>query len=322
MNLGALLSECYRRLTYPATPNATDTTRLTGFLNTVHHQLLGMPGLELLRNDTITFASVAGQAYYGLPSAITRVEGVSDRTSMIDLQLSPLQEIRAHDPGLTATGISDRYILRGYQQVALQPTAATGLWVVSSSATDTTQSIKVETVRTGGLSFSGAVTINGITRAQVGTLTDHIEVTKFYTSAVAAGDLSLWTAAVGGTQLATIPIGLTYVRYLGLQLYPTPASVLTYYVDYVRTIPEMSIPTDEPLLPDDFHWLLVEGALAKEWAKRDDDRGVASKAEYAKGVSALKYFVNCQADDLPVSGRGRMSSGRSSLGAMYPADRW
>jgi hypothetical protein len=101
-----------------------------------------------------------------------------------------LEDVLQADPGLTSTGSSDRYINRGWQQVAVQPAAATGLWAVSSSASDTTQSIKVETVRTGGLSSSAAVTLNGTTRVQVAALTDHIEVTKFYSSAV--GDDSDW----------------------------------------------------------------------------------------------------------------------------------
>jgi hypothetical protein len=322
MNMLAMLGDCARRCAYPTpTTLASDTnaTRLTSFLNTTHRQLLGLPGMESLRNDTITFASVAGQSLYGLPANITRIEGISDRTSTRMLRLRSLRDLRVHDPGLTSSGTPDSYVPRGLQQVSVQPSAATGLWVVSSSASDTTQSIKVETVRTGGLSFSGAVTVTGTTRVQVGTLTDHIEVVKFYSDLVAVGDLSLYTAAAAGTLLAQIPIGKLYARYLGIQLSPTPSGAITYYVDYVRTIPEMVNPTDEPLLPDDFHWLLVEGALMKEWTKRDDDRRVAAEREWLKGLAALKYFVRTLADDLSVSGQDREPRPRSRFGSQYPA---
>lgn len=326
MNLLALVRDTCQRCAYPVPTTPTsdpNATRVTSFLNTTHRQILGLPGLDSLRDDTITFASVAGQSLYGLPPAVMRVEGISERTQLWSLQGISLSDLRAMDPGLTSTGTPDRYVLRGVQQVAVQPAAATGLWVASSNAGDVTQSIKVETIRTGGLRFTGAVTVTGTVRVQLGTLTDHIEVTKFYTDLVSLGDLTLYTAAVGGTALATIPLGTFSSRYLGVQLYPTPGSVITYYVDYVRTILDLVNPTDEPFLPDDFHWLLVEGALMKEWTKRDDDRRVTAEREYAKGLSALKYLVNCAADDLPVSGRRDGGWGRRSrLGPWYAARRW
>lgn len=320
MNLSELLADCYRRTDQPSSPAAAVTTRLTSFLNTTHRQLLGLPGLDRQRDDTLTFASVSGQSLYGLPPAIVRVESITDRTTMLKLELRTLDDIRSSDPGLVSSGPSDSYIMRGVQQVQTQPTAATGLWIVSSSASDTTQSVKVETVRTGGYLFSGAATLNGTTRVQVGTFTDHVEVDKFYLSAVGVGFISLFDAAAAGNELARIPIGGTYARYQGIQLYPTPSSAITYYVDYVREIADMANATDQPLLPVDFHYLLVEGALIKEWTKANDaDRRAMAEKDYAKGLSALKYFVNCP-PDLLLSRSGQMAE-RSRFGAYFPATR-
>lgn len=320
MNLSAIQADLFRRLDYTSTPPTAVSTRLTSFLNTTHRQILGMPGLSNLRNDTITFASVLNQATYGLPPSIARIEAITDRTTQLSLRQIALSDIREADPGMVQTGPSDAYVNRGLQQVATQPAAATGLWIVSSSASDTTQSVKVESERTGGYAFSGAATLNGTTRVAVGAFTDHIEVTKFYVSAVGVGFISLFDAAAAGNELARIPIGGTYARYLQVQLYPTPASAITYYVDYVRTIADMANATDEPLLPEDFHWLLVEGALIKEWTKLDDSRRILAERDYAKGMSALKYFVNCPPDFLP----SRTGSGRelNRFGANYPATRY
>lgn len=320
MNLSSLLSDLYRRLDYTSSPPTAITTRLTSFVNTTHRQILGAPGMDLFRDDTITFASVAGQAVYGLPPAISRIEALTDRTTMLKLVQRSLGDIRAIDPGLVQTGPSDVFINRGWQQVQTQPSAATGLWVVSSSASDTTQSVKVETVRTGGYEYAGAATVNGTTRVQVGTFTDHLDVTKCYLSAAAVGTISLYDAAAAGTELARIAIGATYARYLAIQLYPTPASAITYFVDYVRDIPDMVNATDEPLLPQDFHWVLVEGALLKEWTKLDDTRRTAAQTDYTKGVNALKYFANCPADFLP-SRRVRPAD-RSRFGAYFGPTRY
>lgn len=320
MNLSAILADCYRRTAASSSPPADVTTRLTAFVNTTHRQILGIPGLDILRDDTITFASVAAQSLYGLPPVIARIEAITDRTTSLRLNLGTLDDLRASDPGLVQTGTSDAYVPRGMQQVAVQPTAATGLWIVSTSAADTTQSLKLETVRTGGYLYSAAATANGLTRVQVGTLTDHIEVVKFYTSAVGVGDLKLYDAAVAGNLLATIPIGSTYARVLQIQLYPTPSAAITYYVDYVRTIPDLVNATDEPLVPEDFQYLLIEGALMKEWAKRDDDRRSGAERAYREGLAALKYFVTCPPDFLP-SRQGGLST-LSRFGAFFPATRY
>lgn len=320
MNLAGILADCYRRLDYSVTPPQTITTRLAAFINTTHRQILGTPGLDTLRDDQLTFASVANQARYGLPPAISRIESITDRTTMLRLRLRSLGDIRGSDPGLVQTGPSDCYVPLGWQQVQSQPSAATGLWAVSTSASDV-QNCSIETVRTGGYERVGApTTLTGTSRVQLGTLTDHLEVTKFYLSSAAVGAVSLYDAVSSGNELARIPIGGTYARYLAVQLYPTPASVITYYVDYVREIPDMVNATDEPLLPQDYHYLLIEGALLKEWTKLDDTRRSAAQQDYTKGLNALKYFVNCPPDFLP--SRKGLQQERSRFGAYFPATRY
>lgn len=321
MNLTAILADLYRRLALPAAPNPTETVRLTSFVNTTHRQILGLPGLESLRDDTIRVTTTAGRHTYGLPAAVTRIEGITDVTGQIKLGLQPLQEIRASDPGLTASGKPDTYAVRGYQQVHTQPTGpATTLAVKSSSAADTTVAAFIEAVKPQGHQLQAGFTLNGTTPVTIAT--DWVEITKFYLTIPAVGEVGLYQDAAATQELATIMPPQTFARYLAVQLYPTPSSATTYYVDYVRKVVDISQGTDEPFLPEDFHWLLVEGALLKEWTKRDDDRRVSAEREYAKGISALKYFVTCQADDLPVSGRGRWHEQPSRYGAYYPATRY
>lgn len=323
MTLTDLLNECYRRSASQGSTFTDAPVRFTAFLNTTHRQILGLPGFESLRDDTITFASVSGQLYYGLPPVITRVESITDRTTMLRLRAMSLDDVRAGDPGLVTSGPSDSYILRGLQQVAQQPSVASELFVKSTSAADTTQTAYIEGVRTGGYPKSLSVVLTGTTaKTFSASFADFIEVTKFYLTGVGAGTITLTQTSGVGTELARIAIGQTYARYLQIQLYPTPTSALTYHVDYVRTMPDLVNVTDEPLLPDDFHWLLVEGALLKEWTKRDDDRRVDAQREYQRGLSALRYWVNCPADFLPSRGSMRARNGRNRLGANYSDTSW
>jgi hypothetical protein len=315
MTLTNILADLYRRLNFTTTPPAATTTRLTAFINDAHRQMLTIPGMERLRDDTITFASVASQPRYTLPQNVARIKAIVDRANMRRIQFLSLDQLRSLDPGQTASGSSDWYTPIGYQAVAKQPAAATGLWVVSTLGADTTQTAFIETVRTGGSRYSTSATLNGLTRVQFGNLTDHIEVTKFYVSAATAGTVKLFDAAAAGNELAQFSV-LTYSRYFGIQLFPTPSAAVTYSVDYTRTIPEMVNGGDEPLLPEDFHYVLVLAVLVREYEKTDDTRWSQALAEYREGVKALRSWVLYPPDFNAVPGPAPIGS--SNLGGWYP----
>lgn len=324
MNLTALLADLYRRTNQPSAPAAGVTTRLTAYLNEALQEIMSEPGLGeylTLNLPPVTFASVASQATYALPAGVVRIDAITDRTNVRSLDMRTLEWYRRVDPDPTTyTGVPEVWIPLGFQAVSTQPASATGLWGVSSSASDTTQSVKVETVRTGGMPFSGAIALNGTTRVQLGTAADHEQVTKFYVSAVGVGTISLYTAASGGTLLGVIPIGLTYSRYLGLALWPTPSAPVTYYVDSERDETDLVNGTDEPPFSVRFHRVLVDGALWREYEKGDDTRAAAAKSRFYLGVRRLRYFVTCPPDFLPV--RRQQSIGRSRFGANFPITRY
>lgn len=320
MKLSEIEADLFRRLNFAATPATEVTTRIRAFVNIAHRQILATPGLDRLRDDTITLASVANQPTYGLPPALAIIQIMTDRTTMLRLQAQTLSWVRSVDPGLVQTGPSTHYVPLGIQAVALQPSNASELFVKSTSASDTNTAY-LEGIRTGGYPRTLSVTMTGTTGVTFSaTTTDLIEVTKFYLSAAAVGTVTLLEDSGAGTELARIPIGQTFSRYQGLQLWPTPQSAITYYLDYTRNVPDLVNANDEPLLPDDFHWLLVEGALINEWTKQDDDRRADARAAYRVGLNQLKYRVTCPPDWLP-SRTGRPVE-RSRFGGNFPATHY
>ncbi len=316
-------ADLYRRLNYSTTPAAEVVLRLRTFVNQTHRQILTKPGLGRLRDDTITFLSVANQTTYALPPAIAKIQHVQDRTNNRPIVEQSLGWLRQVDAGLTSTGgPSHVYIPRGYQAVAVQPSAAAEIFIKSTSASDT-NTAWLEGFRTGGYPISlGPITMTGGTAVSFGTAyTDIIEITKVYLSTAAVGTVTVHSVSGAGTELARIPIGATASRYLAIQLWPTPGSVITYHVDYTRVIPNLVNGTDEPLLPEDFHWLLVEGALIKEWSKKDDaGRREAAKRDFDEGVAALTSWVLSNPDT--VASLRPVARGYSTLGPTYPADVW
>ncbi len=319
MTLSQIQLDLYRRLGYASTPATEVSTRLTAFANQTHRQILTRAGFSRLRDDTLTIASVATQALYTLPPAVGKILHISDRTNNRPLEERSLTWLRSVDPGLTSIGgPSDVYVPVGLQAVAVQPTAAAEIFIKSTAAGDTGTAY-LEGIRTGGYPVTLSKVMTGVTAVSFSaTIADLIEITKLYLSVAAVGTVTVHSVSGAGTELARIPIGSLFARYQGIQLWPTPGSAITYHVDYVRIIPELINPTDEPLLPDDFHYLLVDGALVKEFTKKDDlSRRQAAQNDFEEGIAALRHWLLANPDT--VASLRRVPLRWSSLGPSYPA---
>ena len=313
MTLDTMLSSLYRKLGYQSTPSVEVHDRLAGFVNEMHRRLMGLPGMGLLRQGQLTFTTVASTPQYSLPQDVARVIGMRDGSNDAVLRGVPWEWYLAHEPDPTSTtGTPECWAPAGFSAVASPPADASKLYVDSTSASDT-DTCYIEGIRTGGYPFSSSVTMTGTTAVQVGSFTDIIAVTKFYLSANAVGTVTLHEDADGGTELARIPIGQSSARYLRVALWPCPSSAITLTLDYMRQVPDMLAPYDEPWIPTDFHWVIEAGAKMLEYEKQDDRRYPAARAEYEKGVRDLKWFVCQQADG------GDATAGRSQLGPWYPA---
>lgn len=319
MTLASILSDLYRRLDFPSTPASDVTTRLKAYVNETLQELLSAPGAGrwLARYEPpITIASVANRSFYAVPRSLDRITTMVDRTNQRELLAASLEWYRVVQPDPTAqTGLPTHYIPLGQSAVAVQP-STTGLWAVSSSASDTTPVVYYEAIRTDGTFASGSVTLTGTTRVALSSATDIVSVTKWYLSAAAVGTVSLYDASSSGNVLGVIPIGQTYAKYYGFYLYPTPASAVTYHIDGERCVSDLTVNTDEPPIPSRFHRLLVDGALAREYEKRSDDRVGLAMKRYQDGVKDWRYFVTCPPDYLPVAGNGKTDVSR--LGGWYP----
>ena len=319
--LNELRADVYRRLGFAAFPAAEVTARITAFLNETHRDLLTDPALTYLRDDVITFASVASQQRYALPQAIARINRIWETTNDLALREISLGQLRTIDPD-PQTGTPEAYVPLSYTPVSKQPSDASELFVKSSSANDTTQLVTVEGFITGGYPARATVTLTGTTAVTLNsTITTWIEVTRLFISATAEGTVTLHEDSGAGTELARIAIGQTQARYFTVLLWPTPAAVVTYSVDYTREITDMEDGGDEPLLPPDFHRLIAVGARKKEYEFQDDTRLMVAVKEYDDGLSQLRRWLH-ERDSRRIVPGMPPSRGRSNLGAWFPAGTW
>jgi len=288
--------------------------RIRRAINSWHHRILTTPGLQGLRDGTLTFASVASTAKYTFPNAVAKVHRVYELTNDLTLTGRGMDWYRNIEPDPN-TGIPSVFAPGGYAATATA-VSATELGVKSSSASDTTGQVKLEYVRSDGTRGTSSVTLNGTTLVDLGITGTAVEVTKFYLTAKKLGAVTLY-GNLGTVVHAVIPIGRTYSRYYTLYLWPTPSSVLTYYLDYQREIEEMENGTDEPLLPLDYHYLLELGAKISEYEKREDARRVIAEGHYLEGLRKLVSSVNFPAGAVYVPGE-IAALGASRLGPWYP----
>jgi len=289
MTRSDLLTKLARRTNKNTTLDTATQNRLLDFLNERQRRILSLPGMQKLRETTLTIASVASQADYVLPNA-SRVRRIFETTNdRVLYELSP-QDYRLVDPD-PQTGTPEAFVWRGRQAVAVQPSNASELFIDSTSGSDT-GTCYLEGVITGGYERSASVTMTGTTAVSLSSsITSWIRVDKLYLSAAAVGTVTLHEDASGGTELARIAIGSTTTDYWGFSLWPTPSGVITYTVDYDRAVTDLAQSNDEPVLPEDFHDLLLLGALQDEYQHMNDGRWQAAREEYETRMRQFRYWV-------------------------------
>jgi hypothetical protein len=304
-------------------------TRIRAYINDWHRRILTQPGLERLRDDVITFPTVASTSRYALPLAVAKIQRIyeptTNRIRLVERSLDWLRNMPS-----TTSGVPEAWIPIGYTAVAVQPSfvtsTGTALWIKSSNASDTTEKVYIEGSQVGasqGDWFGFSTSLNGTTSVQCGTLSDAVQVNKFYLDAACQGAVSLMTLTAAGTTLATIPAGQLKAQYFSIILWPTPSSAWTMSVDYTRVVTQLIQPTDSPLLPEDFHYLLGCGARANEYElKKDFMAQQAIMRDVQTGMIRLMDFVLNNDDYIVVPGQQPRGTRFSNIGSWFPAGTW
>jgi len=304
-------------------------TRIKRLINQWHRKILSDPRYSKLRDSRTSVVTVASQVLYAVPPSIEKIHRVFDAaTNNPRLTQKSLDWLRDDPRADLDTGTPMVWVPHGIKPIFRYP-ATTGIWAVSPNAADTTQNIRMDAVRDGGYVFSaGPTTLTGTTRVKIGTQSDYVDVERVFLSAACAGDISLFDASTAGNLLGVIPIGKTFNRYNIIQFYPVPSSVITYTIEGQLKIQDLVQDNDEPMIPEDFHFILGLGAyyqelrdvkkqLAQARMVQSDELDPAMKRLLGHLVNQPDYVV------IPDDGR-RVPSGvrGSNLGSWYPSGRW
>lgn len=307
MNLADIEKMAYERLGYDlSNPGTVVINRVRNHVNSTYKQIMGKKVLQPLKNQLITVPCIAGTPFLGLPYAVQSINTIVDRTNNLQLERIDMESQRDHDPGLTlSVGNPYAYSVYSFKSAVFrQPAAPCQLFVQSSLSSDVTpRVVHVRGYRYQGYPFTASVAVVGITPTLIGTANDWILVDKFWiqkdgqqgqaATLPALGDIALVEGSSPLVNIAYIPSGRSASRYALLHLYPAPSSVVTYTIDAQMLVEDLTELGEEPLLPEDFHWLLAVGAVMKESLLREKySSHAAAKSEFREGLSDLMLTVN------------------------------
>jgi len=316
MTRADLLSALARRTNKNTTLDTATQNRLVDFLNERNRKILSLPGTEALRRVSLSLTNTTSVARLAFKE-VARIHRVYEATNDRYLEPMTLDEYRRQSPDSTsATGTPTHYVWYGLESVARQPpTADKGLYVYSSAAGDTTQTVYVEGTLVRNFPFAASATLAGVTQTLVGTATTWERVNRWYLSAAAAGYVALiHDTSITPYELASIVPGQTETRYSVILLWPTPTDALSYTVDASRHVSNLAQNTDQPDLPEDWHDLVLYGALMDEYQHMNDPRYDIARSEYQERLAQFKYWLAASS-----AGSGLMAQEPSQLGAWYPA---
>lgn len=313
MTRSDLLVAIARRTNKNSTLDTATQNRLVDFLNQRQRRILSIPGTQRLREATLGFSSVASTAQYAFQGAVSKIKRVMDTTNDRVLAELSLDAYRHVDPDPESGTPTTHFIWLGRQPVQVQPSNASTMYVKSTAAGDTTQTATIEGITSEGFLLTIAVTLTGTTAVAMSGYT-FTQVTKFYLSATCVGAVTLHEDSGSGTQLAYIPIGKTSQDSVAIILWPTPSAVVTYTMDIERNVSDLAASNDVPALPEDFHDLLMLGALMDEYQHMNDERYAVAAGEYRERERAFRYWLAGTA-----TGAMYPTQEPSRLGPWYPA---
>ncbi len=318
-----ILSDTYARLLYSTSPPADVVTRIKGYVNESQQDILGRDGFSRLLHGTITFASVVGQAEYALPPSVARVLAMVDTVNMITLNQVSEQYYRQILPDPTQiSSTPTAFALLGLGTVAMPPSAASQLWVASSSASDTTQSLFYEVITASGYTRTGSVVLTGTTAVTLSSaITDAVQITDLYLSAACVGVVTVYQDVLKTLPLSAIGIGDLRSYFQRIALVNTPSAILTYTLQYERDIVPLVNNTDAPVLPLRFHRALGTGARYREYEfKNDEPRRLMAKKEYDETIGQINAYVVNGQSQIYIPNRPQRAP--SVLGAWFPSSPW
>jgi len=239
------------------TSSAFDTI-VRKYVNARYFQILRAINWDAIRTD-YTLTTTSGTQEYALPDDFGKELHVRDTTNGEELAYADLQKILTDYPdSFTDAGTVARYYILE-DSVQAQPTSASVIAVVSSSANDTTQTVLIRGI-VSGVETSESVTLTGTT--PVNTTNTFTRVKAVSKSGNTTGKITLTSNSSAVTiAILASKVNTYYCKKIGFHY--VPSSSLVIAVPYhIQPLP-MTEDYDYPII--DIADLIELGAKADAW---------------------------------------------------------
>lgn len=236
------------------------------------------PWKQIFGSTTIT--TVANQATYAMPWDFEEPVYIFDNTNKVSLWEKP--EIGALND--TALVGSSQYFSVKESSCAAQPTSASALSIVSSSASDT-GTVFIKGTLSTGVEVVETVTLTGTTPvASANSYTGVVQASK---NAISVGTITI-TSNSSAVSIAVLGPRQMQARYRILHLYYIPSATTSIVVRYKKRVLPLVNDYDYPII--DFADEMIFGAQADAWrAKRQFQKAAALEAQYEELVEKRMY---------------------------------
>lgn len=258
---------------------STSTATVIGrYINDTYFDLLRRTNFNLV-DDDYSFSTVSGTQDYVLPDNFKKELYVHDATNLRELAPVSLQDLaERYTSTLTTSDAPERYVIL-YKPVQKQPSSSSTLSIVSSSASDTTQTLFVRGI-SSSVEITESITLTGTSTAtSSNSFTEIISISK---SAATAGKVTITSNAAAVT-VAVIAPEVTDYRVSVIRFHQIPAGIYTIKMPYIINPSPLNNDYDMPLI--DAADIIEKGATALAWKyKRQFAKAQEWSNDYEKSI--------------------------------------
>ena len=236
------------------------------------------------RQKRVTFSTSSGQSLYALPKEIA--EPYSILSSVSPFRLFSVDEdlFDMKIPNPQSTGNPQIITLFDHIGVENQPSSASVITVVSSSSSDTSQTIVVRGTVNGEDDVE-EISLNGTSNA-AGTKS-FTAITAISKSDVTVGRVTVTTNSGAVTNVTIAPQEKTPF-FRRARLYPEPDSTITITVKHYSQPPILTKAYDTTQIPDRWDYVIDQYAFAFALQAKGQDQGTEFQTQFAVAEQFLK----------------------------------
>jgi hypothetical protein len=272
LNLSALRSDVREQLH----DSNLSTTHIDRWTNLAQSEVVRAMDPDYYLEE-LSLTLTATQAVYGVAMSMHKMVGVTDVTNNHPVQATTMEQLDLHDPDRSDTGAVWQYALMGIFGVQTQPSSASTLSIVSSSASDTSV-VRVRGVTSNNVIETEAVTLTGTT--PVATTLSYTTVYDFSKTAATVGRLTA-TSNSGAITNVVMPAEDLSMEFQHLRVWRTPDAADVLRLRYLRRPRALVNPQDAPDVPQRWHELILHGTLVHGFRDKAEDQ-VADRYQHLR----------------------------------------